>query len=82
MSVEKADEEYLGDGLYASFDGDQIKLRAPHGRMPDGMVVYLEREVFTALCKFAQWKCWQPAVEPPKLMPDEKRAPLGDEEVF
>jgi hypothetical protein len=24
-------EEYLGDGLYASFDGYQIRLRAPRG---------------------------------------------------
>lgn len=25
-----SDERYLGDGLYASFDGFMIKLRAPH----------------------------------------------------
>jgi hypothetical protein len=28
MSMDKS-EEYLGDGLYASFDGFQITLRAP-----------------------------------------------------
>lgn len=31
-------EVYLGDGLYASYDGAQVKLRAPHG--------YEDHEVF------------------------------------
>lgn len=42
-------EEYLGDGLYASFDG-MIRLRAA-GREHE---VYLEPEVFAALVDFAK----------------------------
>ena len=39
-------ETYLGDGLYASCDGWQIKLRAPRG---DGdHVVFLEPQVLDA----------------------------------
>jgi hypothetical protein len=50
----KSGEVYLGDGLYASFDGlaDQIKLRAP--RLDGDHVVYLEREVFVLFIKFAE----------------------------
>lgn len=33
-------EQYIGDGLYASFDGFQVKLRAP--REHGDNVVYLE----------------------------------------
>jgi hypothetical protein len=49
MSVTE-DETYLGDGLYASFDGYQIKLRAPR----DGAdhEVYLEPLV---LENFLDW---------------------------
>lgn len=39
-------ETYLGDGLFASFDGWQIKLRAPDGF--GDRVVYLEPAVITA----------------------------------
>ena len=48
-------ETYLGDGLYASFDGYQIKLRAP--RANGDHVVYLELGVYIALQKFVS-KCW------------------------
>lgn len=46
------DESYLGDGLYAEFDGWQMILRAPR----DGMDhwVALEPETFTALMRFAE----------------------------
>lgn len=37
------DETYLGDGLYASFDGYQFKLRAP--RENGDHVVYFEQYV-------------------------------------
>lgn len=40
-------ETYLGDGLYASFDGWQIKLRAP--RENGDHVVYLEPPMLIAL---------------------------------
>lgn len=46
------EEEHLGDGLYASFDGYQIKLRAPRGY--GDHEVYLEPDVYRALLHFAQ----------------------------
>ena len=39
-------ETYLGDGLYASFDGWQIQLRAP--RYDGEHVIYLEPAVVRA----------------------------------
>jgi hypothetical protein len=46
----ESEETYLGDGLYASFDGFQIRLRAPR---PDGdHVVYLEDRVLDAFEKY------------------------------
>lgn len=44
-------ETYLGDGLYASFDGFMITLRAP--RENGDHWVGLEPEIFQALVKFA-----------------------------
>lgn len=43
-------ERYLGDGLYASFDGFMITLRAP--REGGDHWVGLEPDVFAALLKF------------------------------
>ncbi len=43
-------ETYLGDGLYASFDGWQIKLRAPRGY--EDHVVYLDEHAYSALLEF------------------------------
>jgi hypothetical protein len=45
-------ETYLGDGLYASFDGYQITLRAP--RLGGDHWVALEPEVFMALLAFVK----------------------------
>lgn len=45
-------ETYLGDGLYASFDGWQIILRAP--RSGGDHWVALEPEVWRALSRFAE----------------------------
>lgn len=53
-----AEETYLGDGLYASFDGFQICLRAP--RTGGDHVVYLEPEIYANLVEYAR-KVWQPA---------------------
>lgn len=39
-------EEYLGDGLYASFDGFQVRLRAP--RDGGDHIVYMEYSVWCA----------------------------------
>jgi hypothetical protein len=44
------DETYLGDAVYASFDGYMIKLRTGDG---NAQVIYLESEVYAALCRFA-----------------------------
>jgi hypothetical protein len=49
---ELAKETYLGDGLYCSFDGWQIKLRAPR---PGGdHVVFLDPDVQIALVQFIE----------------------------
>lgn len=45
------DETYLGDGLYASYDGYQIKLRAPDGSRGN-RVVYLEPSVINQFFGF------------------------------
>ena len=50
--------EYLGDGLYAAFDGYQIELRAP--RENGDHVVYLEWPVYRELVRFAESvRCFQ-----------------------
>lgn len=43
MKGQNMQETYLGDGLYASFDGYMIKLRAPRDR--EDHEVYLEPEI-------------------------------------
>jgi hypothetical protein len=50
-------EEYLGDGLYASFNGYMITLRAP--RADGDHWIGLEPLVYRALQDFAQ-QCWAP----------------------
>lgn len=49
-------ETYIGDGLYASFDGYQIQLRAPqsHG----DQFVYLEPSVYVSLLEYAKTIGW------------------------
>lgn len=46
----KDSERYLGDGVYASFDGYQIWLAVNHH---ENKVVALEPSVFTALVGYA-----------------------------
>jgi hypothetical protein len=46
-------EEYLGDGLYASFDGFQFCLRAPD-TMDGDRVVYLEHDVVVAFERYVK----------------------------
>lgn len=48
-------EEYLGDGVYVSFVGDMIKLRAPRER--GDHIVYIEPQVWKELARFAV-KCF------------------------
>lgn len=43
-------ETYLGDGLYASFDGWQITLRAPRDR--GDHYICLDSATYTALLEF------------------------------
>lgn len=50
--MKRKDESYLGDGLYASFDGWQIVLRAP--RNDGDHWVALEPESYTNLIRFAE----------------------------
>lgn len=46
-------ETYLGDGLYARFDGEYIVLRAPRGDGREDHVVYLDTGVMRNLCEFS-----------------------------
>ena len=48
-------ETYLGDGLYASFDGFQIVLRAP--RETGEHFVALEPSIYSAFVEFAAREC-------------------------
>jgi hypothetical protein len=58
--MDKPNEEYLGDGLYASFDGYQIILRAP--RIYEDHWVALEPDVYMSLKRFAE-RHWNIAVK-------------------
>jgi hypothetical protein len=55
----KMNEEYLGDGLYASYDGFMITLRAP--RTGGDHWVGLEPEILAA---FLQWAESVKAIKP------------------
>lgn len=47
-------QQYLGDGLYAEFDGYMLKLKA---NIPTTDVVYLEPSVWNALKQFMLAEC-------------------------
>lgn len=49
--MEESGTVYLGDGLYASFDGYQIQLQAHNGEYATN-TVWLDPSVLTALDKF------------------------------
>jgi hypothetical protein len=53
--VIRDNEVYLGDGLYGSFDGYQIKLRAPRG--------YVDDEVFLDVITLAAFQQWLKALQ-------------------
>ena len=56
-------ETYLGDGLYASFDGFRIVLRAP--REQGDHVIVLEPAVYRAIVAFAARECgWMERRQP------------------
>ena len=44
-------EDYLGDGVYAEFDGYAITLKANDNKFPTDEI-YLEPEIFMALIRF------------------------------
>lgn len=50
------EETYMGDGVYASFDGYQIKLRAP--RMEGNSEIFLEPNVYDAVRAYGA-KIWE-----------------------
>lgn len=50
--MERSNERYIGDGLYASFDGWQVWLRAP--RHDGDHEVALEPQVLSNLIDFAK----------------------------
>lgn len=52
MELNMGDETYLGDGLYASFDGWQFCLRAP--RDDGDHVVYLDSGVLNAFRRYVK----------------------------
>lgn len=45
-------EEYLGDGLYASFDGEQICLRAP--REGGDHYIYMEPSILRTFLAYVE----------------------------
>jgi hypothetical protein len=48
MSTETETDKYLGDGLYASYDGYQISLKANSSTEPSD-IVFLEPKVIRSL---------------------------------
>jgi hypothetical protein len=64
------DEQYIGDGLYASFDGFGFMLRAP--RADGEHWVYLEPRTLADLNRFVE------STRPkPKIGSETSRGPLG-----
>jgi len=50
----KREQTYLGDAVYASFDGYQIELRTGDG---NNQVIYIDPSAYSALTRFAG-QCW------------------------
>lgn len=48
---------YLGDSVYAEFDGDMIRLTTENGGMVPSNEIFLEAEVYHALVKFVGSFC-------------------------
>lgn len=69
MSILTGDEVYLGDRVYASFDGYQIRLRCEAPAHPN--VIYIDPDVFDALTTFAD-----------RIREEAVRAQEVNEEVF
>lgn len=54
MAKVEEDEQHIGDGLYAHFNGFHLRLRAP--RITGDHVVYLEDWVYQAMREFMRQK--------------------------
>jgi hypothetical protein len=65
------DESYLGDGLYAEFDGWQLVLRA--ARQDGSHWVALEPEVYTNLIRFTEHINCKYGIEHFKALTPDKR---------
>ena len=71
-----SDETYIGDGVYASFDGLMIKLRTRREEHGPDHVIYLEPEVYDELVRFAG-RCFRGGKteeQPKPTAPDEEIA--------
>lgn len=53
-------KEYLGDSVYAEFDGQMIRLTTENGGMIPSNEIFLEAEVYHALTKFVESFCQPP----------------------
>lgn len=54
-------KDYLGDGVYADFDGYQLVLTTEHGVRTTN-TIYLEPDVYAALMRYAE-RVWKGAVK-------------------
>lgn len=50
MGILDGDEVYLGDAVYASFDGYQVRLRCEAPAHPN--IIYIDPDVFHSLTTF------------------------------
>lgn len=60
MVKPKVREIYLGEGLYASYDGYHIRLRAPRGE--GDYVIFMDHQTFLKLLKYANTR-WSGSTE-------------------
>ena len=73
-------ETYIGDGLYASFDGWQIRLRAH--RIVDDHEVFLEPGVWASLVEYVKSLNREDcdSILEDKPVPDAPRTPRSDQQ--
>lgn len=58
--MKKINDDYMGDGVYASFDGERVWLDL---RAQDSTTrIALEPETFESLCRYAS-RAWEPEPE-------------------
>lgn len=70
--------DYLGDSVYATFDGHGIILTTENGGpFPPSNHIYLEPEVYAALLRFVERVKTQPAPPPPPAAADHPTSADG-----